>query len=55
MTQRKRLGLSVPEHLYHRLHGKAQYEGKTMNALILQILWEWADDLLKEEEEKCRG
>lgn len=50
MTQRKRMGLSVPEHLYKKLRGKAKYEGKTMNALILQILWEWADDLTKEED-----
>ena len=50
MTQRKRMGLTVPEHLYKKLHGKAKYEGKTMNALILQIIWEWADDLTKEED-----
>ena len=43
MTHKKRIGLSIPMHLYERLLDRAEYEGKTLNGLILQILWSWAD------------
>lgn len=36
----------APDMLRQRLKAKAKKRGITMNALILQILWEW----VKEEE-----
>lgn len=44
MTQnKKRVGLTVPVHLYQQLLDRAKYEGKTLNGLILDILWDWAE------------
>lgn len=44
MTQeRKRLGLSVPWILYQKLRKKAEYQGKTLNAMCLEIFWEYFD------------
>ena len=40
MTQnKKRLGLRVPESLYMKLSDKSEEQGKTMNALCLEIFW----------------
>ncbi len=50
MTTKKRLGLSVSIHLYQRLQKKAEYQGKTMNALCNDILWKYF-----EQEESSRS
>jgi len=42
VTQRKRLGLSIPISLYDIMKNETAYTGQTLNALILQILWDWA-------------
>lgn len=44
MTAKKRLGLNISMHLYQRLQKKAEYQGKTMNALCNDILWKYFDD-----------
>ena len=41
MTAKKRLGLSISIHLYQRLQKKAEYQGKTLNALCNDILWKY--------------
>ena len=41
VTTKKRLGLSVSIHLYQKLQKKAEYQGKTMNALCNDILWKY--------------
>lgn len=41
MTTKKRLGLNVSIHLYQKLQKKAEYQGKTMNALCNDILWKY--------------
>ena len=41
MTAKKRLGLSISIHLYQRLQKKAEYQGKTLNALCNDILWKF--------------
>lgn len=41
MTTKKRLGLSISIHLYQRLQKKADYQGKTLNALCNDILWKY--------------
>lgn len=44
MTQRKRLSLSLPMNLYNLIRSEAEFTGQTINALVLQILWEWAKE-----------
>lgn len=39
MTQRKRLGLTIPIVLYNKIVQKAEYQGKTINAVCLEIFW----------------
>lgn len=39
LTHKKRIGLTIPEHLYLKLKERSKYEGKTLNGLILDILW----------------
>lgn len=41
--ERVQAGLRVPYDLNARLTREAQKQGIAKNALILQILWEWAD------------
>ena len=41
---KKRLGLSLPEALYERLRDKAEYHGKTLNAICLEIFWNYFED-----------
>ena len=38
---KKRLGLSVPRTLYEKLKNKADYQGKTINSLCLEIFWDY--------------
>ena len=42
VTQKKRLGLAIPVSLYTILKNETEYSGQTLNAFILQILWDWA-------------
>lgn len=39
MTNKKRIGITVPITLYTRLRDEADYTGNTINALIRNILW----------------
>jgi len=41
VTNKKRLGLAIPMTLYEELKSEAQSTGHTLNALILEILWDW--------------
>lgn len=41
MTNKKRLGLTVPAILYEKILDKANYQGKTLNSICLDILWEY--------------
>lgn len=45
MTQKKRIGITAPIHLYRVLREEAEYNGFTVNGLICQILREWAEKL----------
>lgn len=47
MTQKKRLGLSIPEKLYQKIKTKADYQGRTINSMCLEMLWKHFD---KEDE-----
>lgn len=44
-----RTGLRVPYNLNTRLILEAQKQGISKNALILQILWEWAGKIDRQE------
>ena len=50
--ERVRAGLRIPYDLNTALILEARRMGISKNALILQVLNEWADDLLKEDEER---
>lgn len=39
MTQRKRLGLTIPIALYNKIAQRAEYQGKTINSVCLEIFW----------------
>lgn len=39
--QKKRLGLTVPDVLYKKIQGVAQYQGKTINSVCLKIFWSY--------------
>lgn len=41
---RTRFTFRLPEELYQILKGKAAVKGVSVNAIILQILWEWLDN-----------
>jgi hypothetical protein len=41
VTNKKRLGLAIPLTLYEKIKGEAGYRGKTINALCLDVLWEY--------------
>lgn len=50
MTQfKKRFGLSIPKTLYEKLKDEAEYQGKTLNALCLEIFWEYFEESKKDE------
>ena len=51
MTNKKRLGPTLPKHLYDELAAAAVYRGQTLNALGLEILWDW----LTNNEATIRG
>lgn len=53
MTNKKRLGVSVPQWMYEALKQESDYEGLTLNALILHILREWKSN--KEENHEQHG
>lgn len=38
---KKRIGITVPIHLYKELKSESEYTGLTINGLICQILWKW--------------
>lgn len=45
MTQeRKRLGLAIPTVLYEKIANKAKYQGKTINAVCLEIFWDYFEN-----------
>lgn len=39
-----RFTFRIPEQLLNQLKDRANFLGVSVNALILQILWEWADE-----------
>lgn len=42
MTQRKRrLGLTLPPVLHQKIVDVARYQGKTINAMCLEIFWNY--------------
>ena len=41
VTNKKRLGLSIPKVLYDKLLSKSEYEGKTLNGVCLEIFWNY--------------
>ncbi len=41
MTNRKRLGLAIPIKLYELIKDYAEYHGKTINAVCLDIFWDY--------------
>ena len=51
MTNKKRLGLAIPVTLYERIKNEAGYKGKTINALCLDILWEYFESRKKADDE----
>lgn len=40
---RKRFTFRLPDGLFEKLQNEAGMQGLSLNALILQILWEWID------------
>lgn len=44
VTNKKRIGIAVPDWLYEIIKSEAAYEGLTLNTFILQILREWTHD-----------
>ena len=44
MTHKKRLGLTIPIGLYNLIKSETEYTGQTLNALLLQILWDWVKE-----------
>lgn len=54
MMSKRRLGLTIPQNLYQRLSEKASYQGKTLNAMCLEIFWEYFDEKEKMKVEVYR-
>lgn len=52
VTNKKRIGIAVPDWLYETIRREATYEGLTLNAFILQILREWTN--AEKEKKQCR-
>lgn len=51
MTNKKRLGLAVPLTLHKKLVSRAEYQGKTINALCLDIFWDYFESRKIQSEE----
>ncbi len=41
---KKRLGLSIPIVLYQQIAEKAEFQGKTINSLCVDIFWKYFED-----------
>lgn len=41
---RKRFTFRLPDSLFEKLKNKADKQGLSLNAMILQILWDWMED-----------
>lgn len=41
---RKRFTFRLPDGLFEKLKNKADKQGLSLNAMILQILWDWMED-----------
>lgn len=54
-NNKKRLGLAVPEMLYVKLKEKANYQGKTMNAMCLEIFWNYFEQKKEDMSEDNSG
>lgn len=52
MKKRKRMGLAVPLTLHKKLVSRAEYQGKTINALCLDIFWDYFEKREVQENEK---
>ena len=52
MTNKKGLGLAIPIVLHRKLQDKAKYQGKTINALCLEIFWKYFEERTEESERK---
>lgn len=53
MTQeKKRLGLTVPIVLYEKILKKAEFQGKTINSLCIDLFWNYFDMTDTEEHKK---
>ncbi len=51
--QKKRLGLTIPNVLYKKILGIANYQGKTINSVCLEIFWDYFEsNLINNAEEK---
>lgn len=42
---RKRFTFRLPDSLFEKLKNKADKQGLSLNAMILQILWDWMEDI----------
>ncbi len=51
MTNKKRIGLCLPINLYADIKYEADYLGHTLNAFVIQILWEWVKKEVKPKKE----
>nr|DAQ72952.1 MAG TPA: hypothetical protein [Bacteriophage sp.] len=47
---RERFTLRIPSELFNQLQNKSNFIGVSLNALILQILWDWAKQTDNERE-----
>ena len=50
MTNKKRLGLTVPLNLYEKIKEKAAYQGKTINAFCLDVFWKYFEKASQEDD-----
>ena len=51
MTQ-KRKRLAIPKKLYEHIKHKAEYQGKTINSMCLDIFWEYFESKEKSKREE---
>ena len=47
--------MAVPEMLYVKLKEKANYQGKTMNAMCLEIFWNYFEQKKEDMSENNSG
>lgn len=52
---RTRFTFRLPEELYETLKDKAAVKGVSVNAIILQILWEWLEHNAAGEHRRQEG